>query len=218
VSADSSELSPDFWVLLGTDYAGKSSVMAALAGSRFPWRLISTDETLLQPRHSLIGRLRRLLLRDVLAPADGAYSADFMVTLLQTAVVHLRDQIADDNREQVALVDSYYYKILAKCRLTGVGDHPMFSWWRSFPQPRGVVYLDVEPETAWLRSRSGRSANRFEHYGDKAGRRQFDSFQADLRRELRAEVGHLPVIEITQQGTVADTANTIRKVLLREHG
>lgn len=49
------------------------------------------------------------------------------------AVLHLRDQVSARNTETPALVDSYYHKVLAKCRLAGLEDNPMLGWWRSFP-------------------------------------------------------------------------------------
>ncbi|MFD9515715.1 dTMP kinase [Streptomyces sp. NPDC059979] len=216
---------PEFCVLLGPDLAGKSSAMSALRRAphaprgphapRTP-RLISADDAFLAPGHALIGRLRREVVKDVAAPGR-SWSPDFFAAMLQTAVVHLRDQLLDDARTP-AVVDSYYYKLLAKCRLAGAGDNPMFDWWRSFPQPRRVVYLEVSPETAWRRSREGARLNRLEHYGDVPDRDAFERYQADLRKTMREEIRDLPMTVIEEHGDPARTAAEIRKVLAHELG
>ena len=64
-------------------------------------------------------------------------------------MIHLRDRLAHVRDGRPVVVDSYCYKILARCRLAGVGDNPMFDWWRTFPQPTRVRYLDIPPEKAW---------------------------------------------------------------------
>jgi thymidylate kinase len=203
-----------FVVLLGPDYAGKSAAMAELARSPSPWRCVSVDDSFIGPGHELIGRLKRHLVTDTLPALGTSFSFDFAMSMLQTAVVHLRDQVAD--RRQPALVDSYYYKILAKCRLIGGADTPLFSWWRSFPQPSRVLYLDVSPETAWLRTRAGATTNRLEHYGEQADQATFTTFQADLRTTMLGEVEGLPVTVLRERSDVASTVRDIREVLADE--
>nr|MDT0663435.1 hypothetical protein [Micromonospora sp. DSM 115978] len=213
---------PDFVVLLGCDYTGKSSAMSHLARSTVPLRLISTDDAFLDPRHEMVGQLRRNVVRDVLPRLGKAYSVEFLTGLLQTAVLHLRDQIVEPvgaggtpDRNVPVLVDSYYYKILAKCRLAGVADNPMFDWWRSFPQPSRIIYLKVSPVTAWRRSDNGRLVNRLEHYGQRPDLVKFARFQADLDKVLAEEIRHLPVTEIDEHSSVADTALAIQEALSR---
>jgi thymidylate kinase len=205
-----------FVVLLGADFAGKSSTMSHLAASPSGWELVSTDHAFLADEHALVSRLRRDAFTDVLPSLGRAYSPDFMATMLQTAVIHLRDSIRRSTSRRPILVDSYYYKFLAKCRLSGVADNPMFAWWRSFPQPRRVVYLDVATQTAWRRSGQGGEANRLEHYGDRPDRASFEAFQADLRKLLLEEVSHLPVTVIEERNGVARTAQAVREVLAHE--
>ncbi|GAA2348510.1 hypothetical protein [Streptomyces cuspidosporus] len=205
-----------FSVLLGPDYAGKSSVMSEFARASPSWRLISTDEGFLEPAHALIGRLRRDLAVDVLPSLGRDYSPEFTASLLQTAVVHLRDRIEEGDKAVPTLVDSYYYKILAKCRLAGLRDNPMFTWWRSFPQPRRVVFLDVSPAAAWRRSGNGAATNRLEYYGERPDRAGFAAFQTRLRRLMLDEVSHLPVTVIRARGDVVETARAIREVLSDE--
>jgi thymidylate kinase len=207
---------PAFFVLLGPDYAGKSSAMRELANSLPEWRFISIDRAFVEPAHKLIAKLRRQLITEALPALGPAYSPDFAAALMQTAVVHLRDQVVARDPGRPALVDSYYYKILAKCLLVGAAPS-MLSWWRSFPQPRRIIYLDVSPEVAWRRSGFGTAANRLEHYGDLPGRTAFETFQADLHKLMYEEIRQLPVSHINSQNSVAETARAIREVLSNEY-
>jgi thymidylate kinase len=74
-----------------------------------------------------------------------------------------------------------------------LGNESLFAWWRSFPRPRQVIYLDVDPVTAWRRSGEGSRLNTFEHYGDVPTWEGFRRFQADLRRLMAEEIGAIPV-------------------------
>ncbi|MDT0269240.1 hypothetical protein RM844_23425 [Streptomyces sp. DSM 44915] len=184
---------PAFWVLLGPDGAGKSSVMARLAGALPDWRLVSTDRAFVAPEHGLITRLRRDVHEHLLPGLGAAYSTDLLAAVLQTAVVHVRDRLLDGDPRQPVLVDSYYYKILAKCRLAGVRDERLYSWWRSFPRPRRVLFLDVSPETAWRRRGDGTLLNDLEHDGVPGDWASFERYQKNLRKMLLEEVREVPV-------------------------
>ncbi len=201
---------PEFRVLLGTDYAGKSSIMRYLRRAHGARGLLSIDAAFLAPQHALLTELRRALMTDVVGKA--AYSADFVAAMLQLAVIHLRDQLSDG-----VLVDSYYYKILAKCRLAGVEENPMFGWWRSFPQPRSVIYLDVPTEVTWQRAGHGASLNPLEHYGERPDWHGFATYQRDLRKMLLDELNALPVNVpvklIAGHDSVARTARAVREAI-----
>lgn len=204
---------PAFHVLLGPDYAGKSSVMAALGSEEPDWQLLSVDEAFLRPEHALVAELRHALVGDVVPGLGGAYSLDFMATLMQTAVVHLRDRIRTADPRRLILVDSYYYKILAKCRLAGLDESPAYAWWRTFPQPQSVIYLEVSARKAWRRCGRGTEVNRLEHYGDRPLQAGFTAYQADLDSIMSREVAHLPVSVVHEQDSVADTVSAVRKAL-----
>lgn len=180
-----------FSVVLGTDYAGKSTLMSALAGHGV--RCVSYDPGFVRPECSLVDDLRDGFITRAMPGVDTAYSRDFVLTLLQTSVVYLRDQALGTGPDQPVVVDSYYYKVLAKCRLTGLVNERMFAWWRSFPEPSQVIYLDVEPETAWRRSGNGARLNAFEYYGAVPTWEGFRRFQNDLRRLMVQEIGTVPI-------------------------
>ncbi|NEY35858.1 hypothetical protein GTU99_27490 [Streptomyces sp. PRKS01-65] len=207
---------PRFCVLLGPDYAGKSSVLSAFARQSVPWRLLSLDDAFTAPEHALIGRLRRELVKEV-AAHPGRWSAEFLTAMLHTAAVHLRDRLLADPAP--AVIDSYHYKLLAKCRLAGVPDTaPVLAWWRSFPRPRRVVFLEVSPETAWRRCGHGSALNPLEHYGPAPDWDGFRRYQTDLAKTLRDEIHGLPVTVVAEQRDAAATARAIREVLTRELG
>ncbi|MFE3873442.1 hypothetical protein ACFXPX_03465 [Kitasatospora sp. NPDC059146] len=173
------------------------------------------DDTRLAPEHELIGRLRRNVVKDV-APHPGVWSPDFFATLVQTAVVHLRDQLLRADAGTPVVVDSYYYKLLAKCRLAGAGDSPLLDWWRTFPRPIRVVYLDVPPGTTWERSRQGADLNVLEYYGPQPDPAGFRRYQSDLAKVMRDEIQDLPVTVIEELDRPELTAAAIREVVTYE--
>jgi thymidylate kinase len=204
---------PKFSVLLGPDYAGKSSVMAELRAAVPDWRLVSVDTPFVAAEHSVLLGLKRALVADTLPWLGSAFSCDFVLSLAQTAVVYLRDQILAAGDGTPVLVDSYYYKILAKCRLIGADDHPVFAWWRSFPRPQHVLYLDVEPDVAWARCVADGRLNRLEYHGETPDQDAFEFFQSDLHKLMLDEVRDLPVTHLPESGTAAGTARDVREVL-----
>lgn len=201
-----------FYVLLGPDGAGKSTVMSEIADRLPGWRTLSTDDAFVGPRHGLVTQLRRNVVKDVLPGLGASYSTEFLASLLQTAVVHLRDE-AQRGAGAPLLMDSYYYKILAKCRLAGMPNNPMYGWWRSFPQPRAVVYLDVSPASAWRRSGNGARLNPLEYFGPSPDWTGFETYQNSLRRLMLEEVRQLPVTMIGEQPSAARTADAVAEVL-----
>jgi thymidylate kinase len=110
-------------------------------------------------------------------------------------------------------MDSYYYKILAKCRLAGLDEHPLYAWWRSFPQPRSLVYLDVTPETAWHRAEQGARLNPLEHAGPRPTWFGFESYQKNLGKLLTEEVGRLPVTVVGECATADTAAAAVREAI-----
>lgn len=180
-----------FWVLLGPDYAGKSTVLERLH-EEYGWRVVSYDDRYLE-QYPLISRLRRTWVADAFAWTGKRYSAELVLSVLHPIVLHLRDEIVRAADQEHVIVDSYYYKLLAKCRLLGVEHQPIFDYWRSFPRPRGVLYVDVPPEVAWRRTGQGSTVNAFEHHGATARQAGFTRLQSELRAAALAEVGDVPV-------------------------
>ncbi|MEU0797941.1 hypothetical protein ABZ342_48415 [Amycolatopsis sp. NPDC005961] len=205
----------EFFVVAGQDFAGKSSALARLRGDPRHWQVISTDSAFLGARHQLVSDLRRGV-GEVLPRLGSAYTPEFLAALLQTAVVHLRDELDRADPERPVIVDSYYYKIIAKCRLAGLSGNPMFDWWRSFPQPRRVVLVEVSAESAWRRCAAGTRLNSLEHYGDRPSRDGFERYQRDLLKLMLQEIGDCPMTVVEEQPTPDSTARAIREALADE--
>ncbi|HEV2346654.1 MAG TPA: hypothetical protein VGS97_21315 [Actinocrinis sp.] len=203
-----------FAVLLGTDFAGKSTALAQLRAGSPPWCVVSTDREFLGPEHAAIDEIRGSV-AGVLPGLGTGYTPEFLAGLLQIAVLHLRDQAARAVGGRT-VVDSYYYKILAKCRLAGVRDNPMFDWWRSFPQPSRVVYLRVSEESAWRRCGRGARLNRLEYEGGRPGRDGFARYQRALDKLMREEIRQLPVTFVDEQASPQRTALAIQEALADE--
>jgi thymidylate kinase len=200
----------DFYVLLGPDYAGKTSAMTGLA-QRLEGRFISHDDAFLGENASLICCLKREFLRRLDGTADLRCSQAFMLSLLQPIVAYLREQVMKAGPPSRVVVDGYYYKIMSKCLLLGLIDDELFASWRRFPQPALVIYLDADPETTWRRA-SGRQLNPFEYYGSLPSRKGFQEFQSDLATLLLRETGSVPVCRIrgdTEPQRALDEIETI---------
>jgi thymidylate kinase len=184
----------EFWTLVGPDYAGKSTALSRLHDEH-GWRVVSYDDRYLDS-YPLISQLRRQWIGDAFVWAEERYSAELVLSALHPIVLHLRDEIARAGADDRVIVDSYYYKLLAKCRLLGVAHEPIFDYWRSFPRPRGVLYMDVPPEVGWARSGEGAEVNAFEQHDGADCRAGFFRLQSNLRAAVLEEVGDVPVTMI----------------------
>lgn len=207
----------EFFVVVGQDFAGKSSALARLRADPMRWQVISTDRDFLDDRHKLVSDLRRGV-GEILPRLGSAYTPEFLAAFLQTAVLHLRDELERVDPDRPVIIDSYYYKILAKCQLAGVTESPMFDWWRSFPQPRRVVRLELSAESAWRRCAAGVRLNSLEYYGTRPTRDGFEDYQRDLVKLMWQEIEGRPVTVIEEQPTPDETARAIREALAHELG
>jgi thymidylate kinase len=188
-----------FWTLLGPDFAGKSTALARLRDEH-DWQVVSHDDTFVQD-YPLVAKLRRCWIDDALTWAGKCYTEELVIAAMHPVILHQRDALARQRGPQPVIIDSFFYKVLSACELLGVTHPPTFDYWRSFPPPEGVIYLDVPPEVAWERAGLGRTVSTFEYYGDTPTRDGFLRMQRDLRERMLAEVKGLPVTVI--DGTAA---------------
>jgi thymidylate kinase len=202
----------NLWVVLGADYAGKSSILARLS-SRLNCHFISYDQGILGHEYSLVGRLRDAFVLEALPGVGSVYSSDFVISLFNCYMTFLRDRILASGSDKPIVVDSYYYKILAKCVLAGFGNDSTFALWRSFPQPNHIIYLDVDTEFAWLRSGEGRRLNSLEYYGREPSRGGFKAFQNDLRDFMMKEIVGANLKKLESVGEIEDLASTIARMI-----
>ncbi|MEO6504331.1 MAG: hypothetical protein ABIQ09_20785 [Jatrophihabitantaceae bacterium] len=197
-----------FWTLLGPDFAGKSTALARLRDEH-GWQVVSHDDRFLQD-YPLVAMLRGCWIDDALVWAGKRYTAELVISVMHPVILHQRDELARQTGPGPVIIDSFFYKVLAACALLGVSHEPTFDYWRSFPQPEGVVYLDVPAEVAWERAGQGSKASAFEHYGPEVTRDGFLRMQTDLRTRMLAEVKGLPLTVI--DGT-ASPDSVLAKIL-----
>jgi len=183
-----------FWTLLGPDFAGKSTALARLHDEH-SWRVVSHDDRFLG-QYPLVAMLRRCWIDAALAWAGKRYTPELVLSVAHSIIPHQRDEVVRLDRKtgpEPVIIDSYFYTVLAACSLLGVSHERTFSYWRSFPRPMGVVYLDVPPEVTWERAGRGAHVSAFEHYGDLVSRDGFVRLQNDMRARMLAEVEDLPL-------------------------
>lgn len=180
-----------FWTLLGPDFSGKSTALNRLH-TEHGWHVVSYDDRYLESA-PMVRVLRENWVGEAFAHRGERYSPELVLAALHPIVLHLRDELVRAADRDRVIVDSYYYKLLSKCTLLGLADSELFALWRSFPQPTGVLYLDVRSDVAWERSGEGARVNCFEHFGQEPTRAGFVGLQDALRGSLLKEVAELPL-------------------------
>jgi thymidylate kinase len=184
---------PPLVVVTGTDYTGKSSLLRGLAGELPGWTIVSYDDEFVPERYGFIQRLKGDLVRTIF---PGGYSVDMLIGWLHVTQVYLRDACTEARARGPVLVDSYFYKLLAKCVLRGLGEHPVVKSWRAFERPDHVVLLELPRDELVRRAGDLSRLNAFEHHGSAATVETFLSFQEDLQRHLAREVDGIPTTRI----------------------
>ena len=205
-------------VLLGGDYCGKSSVMRALREQN-DWGLVSCDDDFLPDAYRSMTRLREVFFESVLPNVKQMPSPDFALLGLQMSTAYLRDWAGKLRERGPVLVDSYYYKVLAKCSCTAWSSGDALAAWRNYPQPDEVIYLSVDPEVALARATSHGGPNPFEAMGSKGSgdRDGFLEFQARVARSMREEIRRIPTSVVDANRSPAEVAHDVRQLLQRRH-
>jgi len=179
-------------VVVGPDHVGKSSLLRGLAARGR--RVVSCDDDLLEPGYEMLASLRAGWSRAM--AAGHAYSRDFLLSGLQLPLVYLRDEMLKRRTRERVVVDSYWYKVLAKCRLYGIDAPRITNAWREFPAPDRVVVLRAPDDVLWERAGRGRHLNPFEYYGEAPTRDGYLAFQRDLVREMLDDAREVPAVAI----------------------
>src|SRR5258705_9150261 len=102
--------------VIGADHVGKSALLRELRARGH--QVVSCGDTLLDPSHGVLAVLREAWERAMVSGCNG--SRERVLADLQIPMLRLRDEIARRRRIGRVLVDSYIYKVLAKCRLRGL--------------------------------------------------------------------------------------------------
>ncbi|WP_230646898.1 hypothetical protein [Bradyrhizobium sp. Leaf401] len=143
-----------------------------------------------------------------------AYSDELLLSVFHVYMVYLRDRIMASAQDRPIIVDSYYYKLWAKCVLLGFVNESIFSLWRSLPRPTYIIYLDIDPELAWRRSSLGRALNRMEYYGSTPSRHGFDKFQLELRDLMLKEVLGISCTRVEVSSDQQPTVEQVERLLV----
>ncbi len=117
----------EFWTLLGPDFAGKSTALRRLH-EEHGWRVVSHDDRFLG-QYPLVAKLRNLWVDDALAWTPKRYSAELVLSVMHSIILHQRDEL--ERRSEPVIIDSFFYTVLAACSLLGVSHEPTFDYWRS---------------------------------------------------------------------------------------
>jgi thymidylate kinase len=201
-------------VLLGGDYCGKSSVMRALR-AQSTWGLVSCDDDFLPEAYRSIARLRDVFFQEVLPHVKQMPTQEFALLGLQMSTVYLRDWASALRERGPVLVDSYYYKLLAKCTCAAWACAGALAAFRDYPQPDEVIYLDVSPEVALERARARGGHNQFEAMGSKTRHDEaaFVAFQAQMARAMRDATSRVPTTVIDANQRLDDVIRGVRERL-----
>lgn len=200
-------------VVIGADHAGKSALLRELAARGHG--VVSCDDAFLEPPYAMLALLRAAWTRGM---ASGhAYSREFLLTGLSLPLVYLRDEMLRRRRHERVVVDSYYYKVLAKCRLLGIDAPRITDTWRAFPAPDLVLVLRASDDVLWERAGRGSGLNPFEYYGEEPTRAAYLAFQRDLLREMRDDVKHIPAGEIDGNGNLDRVRRQAEDLMDRAH-
>ncbi len=173
-----------FLVLVGIDGSGKTSLLSALADLGMltgSWRDLRDHD-----------------LPQAMAPDAPTQIKTRLNPMPRTMFVggHLVAQYEYLVRPAVEagtdiLLDSYWYKVLAKERLLGRLHPSLTELCRALPVPDAVVFLDVDPRVA-LRRKGGR-VTAYECLG-APGDESFLRFQTLLRQEIMADLASVPQV------------------------
>jgi thymidylate kinase len=192
-------------VLVGGDHVGKSSLLRHLQ-LHSEWRTIGYEPND-GPSDAPLTQLRQAF--DQFLASAAVRSAELVLSGLQLPLMYLRAQLRSEITHGNVLMDSYYYKILAKCALKGLFDSAIFELWRGLPAPDAVIFLRADPQTLWQRSGAGALVNPFECYGERPSRQGFLRFQADLMAQIALELRGLRVYEVDADATFADVEQSV---------
>lgn len=164
-----------FIVLLGIDGSGKSSLLKALAGRGLrtaQWQQLRDHEA-----------------PAALAPAAPTAVKNGLTPLARAMFIggHLVAQYEYLVRPQIeagrtVVLDSYYYKVLAKEQILGVVHPALVELCAELPQPDFLLHLDVSPQES-RRRKQGRISP-YEHF--EPDETTFLAFQTRLAAHLRS--------------------------------
>jgi thymidylate kinase len=206
-----------FCVLLGSDFSGKSSVLREV-GRQSDWVPVSYDDEFVPEQFGFIRRLKPDLMRTIL-PNVASFSPEMLIAWLHVTELFIRDaSLGHLEAGRDVIVDSYFYKMLSKCVLRGMGEDPVVKTWRSFPRPDRVIFLRMTPEQLDERVPDLHRLNVLEHYEAAPSREGFLSFQRDLQEKMLVEVHGLPLDTLDGGAPREMLVGQVMQILAQERG
>jgi thymidylate kinase len=182
-----------FLVLLGTDGSGKSTVLSRV---RLPGLVTASWRDLRS--HDLPAMLAADAPTHIKDRLPGLSRAMFIGGHLVAQYEYLvRPQTDIGNH---VLLDSYYFKLLAKERLLGTVHPVLEELCAELPAPDGVIYLDVPAHTGLARKAGAISS--YECFGEPTPP-SFLTFQTRLAAMLKDELARLPHVVVSGDGPPA---------------
>jgi thymidylate kinase len=194
-------------VLLGGDGAGKSSVLRKLRELRPDWSYASIDPPELYPLPGLdyMNWALETPPRTYITTWGPLSRASFLAHALSLCY---EERIAPAlARGEIVLCDSYHYRVRAKERmLRSPGAYLVAALAGLMRVPDLVMWLDVDPQTAWLRN--GGLCQDYETIKDHSFE-GFREMQEGVKKLILDDLAGVPVRFINGTASVTDVATEV---------
>lgn len=179
---DSQSDDGSFLVLLGIDGSGKSTLLSELrtAGvATVSWHDLRSHEVPAMLAPDAPTSIKARLTPQARAMFVGGHLVAQYEYLVRPSI----------ESGTTTLLDSYYYKLLAKERLLGFAHPSLEMLCAELPQPDHVIYISVDPEESLRRKRGVISP--YEHF-PSTGPSSYVEFQRALGAAMLASLEHIP--------------------------
>jgi thymidylate kinase len=183
-----------FLVLVGIDGSGKSSVIADLRVEGLAttaWKELRNHE------------LPQMLAPDVPTQIKNRLSPLSRSMFIGGHVVAQYEYLVRPSLTQGidVLLDSYYFKLLAKETLFHTLHQSFTELCEELPPPDCVIFLDVSPDVSFDRKKGALSPY---EYFDAPGRANFIRFQSQLRDHILLQLSHAPLVKVIDGNLALD--------------
>lgn len=174
-----------FVVLVGIDGSGKSTLLDAMSQSGVhttSWRDLRAHDlpAMLAPDSPTAVKSR-------LTPLGRSmFIGGHLVAQYEYLVRPTLEQGTD------VVLDSYYYKLLAKERLLGLMHPSLEALCCELPKPDALILIDTPPETSWLRKKGDLSS--YEYFGNVPSKDNYLRFQRGIAESLHAAAMATPSV------------------------
>lgn len=187
-----------FIVLVGIDGSGKSTLLERLAEAGV--RTSSWNDLRSHDVPAMLAPDAPTAIKARLTPlARSMFIGGHLVAQYEYLVRPALEQ-GDD-----VLLDSYYFKLLAKERLLGFVQPALEELCRQLPQPDGLILIDTPPELSW--SRKAGTLSVYEHFGTPT-ETNYLAFQRGIETSLRKAGRAFPSVTLDGRQTPSALADS----------